>query len=571
MQPQGGEYEAELMGAKRRLARLKERHLRRKLSRAGKPIDQAAIRELRADVLDGGPKEEAEPGPQSQALRVLHRLVGQLLLGGQADPPLSSKQIYSQLSQGASGAAFAEALAASGAEEGLEGVVRGLGEGEGACLEVEGIDVGGRTAVMVLGITNRGRLASLAGLPAPAAPGGTPPAGLSLPAGNRPGAGAAGNTGQGGGGMMAGLAGPPGMGTGPGPREPTPAPAAPVDLDQLLSKSSALERQRASKGVELLGLIDKPTAKESAVVERFRTEGGVAIREYCPHLTKDDCRRANHSPFCCPRLHFLRLIFPWTDPALGNCSYLDSCRHMKTCKYIHYELDDRPDVPHHMAVVAASQQKGVPKYLQALEEPQWINCDVRTFDMTLLGKFGVIMTDPPWEIHQDLPYGTMADDETRNLNIGCLQDEGVIFVWVTGRAMELGRECLKLWGYNRVDELIWVKTNQLQRLIRTGRTGHWLNHSKEHCLVGIKGSPAINRNVDCDVVVAEVRETSRKPDEMYPLLERLWPGTRKIEIFARTHNLRPGWVSLGNQLDGTRLMDPELKARYEAKYGAVKT
>lgn len=28
--------------------------------------------------------------------------------------------------------------------------------------------------------------------------------------------------------------------------------------------------------------------------------------------------------------------------------------------------------------------------------------------------------------------------------------------------MELGRECLKLWGYNRVDELIWVKTNQLQ-------------------------------------------------------------------------------------------------------------
>jgi len=37
--------------------------------------------------------------------------------------------------------------------------------------------------------------------------------------------------------------------------------------------------------------------------------------------------------------------------------------------------------------------------------------------------------------------------------------------------------------YERVDELIWVKTNQLQRIIRTGRTGHWLNHGKEHCLV----------------------------------------------------------------------------------------
>ncbi len=70
--------------------------------------------------------------------------------------------------------------------------------------------------------------------------------------------------------------------------------------------------------------------------------------------------------------------------------------------------------------------------------------------------------------------------------------------------MELGRECLEIWGYKRVDELIWVKTNQLQRLIRTGRTGHWLNHSKEHCLVGIKGSPSLNRNLECDVLVAEV-------------------------------------------------------------------
>lgn len=73
---------------------------------------------------------------------------------------------------------------------------------------------------------------------------------------------------------------------------------------------------------------------------------------------------------------------------------------------------------------------------------------------------------------------------------------------------------LELWGYKRVEEIIWVKTNQLQRIIRTGRTGHWLNHSKEHCLVGIKGDPIVNRNIDTDVIVAEVRETSRKPDEV---------------------------------------------------------
>ena len=96
----------------------------------------------------------------------------------------------------------------------------------------------------------------------------------------------------------------------------------------------------------------------------------------------------------------------------------------------------------------------------------------------------------------ELPYGTLSDDEMKALDIPSLQTDGYMFLWVTGRAMELGRECLSLWGYRRVDEIIWVKTNQLQRLIRTGRTGHWLNHGKEHCLVGIKGNPTrINRGV----------------------------------------------------------------------------
>ena len=38
----------------------------------------------------------------------------------------------------------------------------------------------------------------------------------------------------------------------------------------------------------------------------------------------------------------------------------------------------------------------------------------------------------------------------------------------------------------------------------------------------------INRGVDTDVIVSEVRETSRKPDETYGLIERICPGGRKI-------------------------------------------
>lgn len=86
--------------------------------------------------------------------------------------------------------------------------------------------------------------------------------------------------------------------------------------------------------------------------------------------------------------------------------------------------------------------------------------------------------------------------------------------------------------------------------------------------VSVKGLLPPNRHLDCDVIVSPVRETSRKPDEVYGLLERLWPGARRLEIFGRQHNTRPGWLTLGNQLAGCRVSDLELKRRIEMRYGA---
>lgn len=55
------------------------------------------------------------------------------------------------------------------------------------------------------------------------------------------------------------------------------------------------------------------------------------------------------------------------------------------------------------------------------------------------------------------------------MQIGSMQDPGgLLFLWVTGRAQDLGRECLTAWGYERVDEIVWIKTSQKQGLIRTG-------------------------------------------------------------------------------------------------------
>ncbi|XP_017773597.1 PREDICTED: N6-adenosine-methyltransferase subunit METTL3 [Nicrophorus vespilloides] len=337
-----------------------------------------------------------------------------------------------------------------------------------------------------------------------------------------------------------------------------------TDILSLLSMPSTKEKESKKLGEEILDLLSKPTAKERSLAERFRSQGGAQVMEFCPHGTKAECQR-NAGTAHCKKLHFKKIIQKHTDEALGDCSFLNTCFHMDTCKYVHYEVDRSGQAKD---TVQMSQNRPVPCLdSTTLYPPQWVQCDLRYLDMTALGKFAVIMADPPWDIHMELPYGTMSDDEMRQLGIPQLQDEGLIFLWVTGRAMELGRECLKLWGYERVDEIIWVKTNQLQRIIRTGRTGHWLNHGKEHCLVGMKGNPQnLNRGLDSDVIVAEVRATSHKPDEIYGMIERLSPGTRKIELFGRPHNIQPNWITLGNQVDGIRLVDPELIESFKKRY-----
>ena len=63
--------------------------------------------------------------------------------------------------------------------------------------------------------------------------------------------------------------------------------------------------------------------------------------------------------------------------------------------------------------------------------PQWINCDIRYLDLSVLGKFSVIMADPPWDIHMELPYGTMTDEEMKSMRIKELSDDGLFFLWVS--------------------------------------------------------------------------------------------------------------------------------------------
>ena len=117
-----------------------------------------------------------------------------------------------------------------------------------------------------------------------------------------------------------------------------------------------------------------------------------------------------------------------------------------------------------------------------------------------------------------------------------------MFLWVTGRAMSWAASA-STCGVQVRPGIPMGEDEPAAADHPHGRTGHWINHSKEHCLVGVKGKLAdkLNLNLDCDVVCAEVRETSRKPDEMYDLLERLAPGQRSSSSSAgRTTSTRDG-------------------------------
>ncbi|CCD23305.1 mRNA (N6-adenosine)-methyltransferase NDAI_0B02700 [Naumovozyma dairenensis CBS 421] len=280
-------------------------------------------------------------------------------------------------------------------------------------------------------------------------------------------------------------------------------------------------------------------------------------------------------------IHYVPNLKPQTDLSLGDCSYLDTCHKLNSCRYLHY----LQYIPESLLTKISNETKKkndeieqngykIPFYSHgncssvAVKEqlpPQWIKCDVRKFDFNIIGKFSVVIADPAWNIHMNLPYGTCNDIELLQLPLNHLQNDGVLFLWVTGRAIELGKESLMNWGYKVINEISWIKTNQLGRTIVTGRTGHWLNHSKEHLLVGIKGDPRwVNKHIDIDLVVSTTRETSRKPDELYGMIERLvGPHARKLEIFGRDHNIRPGWLTIGNQLTGTCIHEMDVKTKYD--------
>ncbi|MCL7049576.1 hypothetical protein MKW94_017781 [Papaver nudicaule] len=227
----------------------------------------------------------------------------------------------------------------------------------------------------------------------------------------------------------------------------------------------------------------------------------------------------------------------------------------------------------------------------AASPPMYYKCDLREFVLSseFFGtKFDVILVDPPWEeyVHRapgvadHMDYWTF--EEILNLKIEAIADTpSFIFLWVgDGVGLEQGRQCLKKWGFRRCEDICWVKTN------KTHATGGGLRHdsrtlfqhSKEHCLMGIKGTVRrstdghiIHANIDTDIIIAEepAYGSTKKPEDIYRIIEHFSLGRRRLELFGEDHNIRSGWCTVGNGLSSSNFNAEAYLRNFADKDGKV--
>jgi N6-adenosine-specific RNA methylase IME4 len=174
-------------------------------------------------------------------------------------------------------------------------------------------------------------------------------------------------------------------------------------------------------------------------------------------------------------------------------------------------------------------------------------------------KFRTILADPPWQFdnrtgkvapeHRRLMrYPTMTLEEIKALPVADLVEEPAhLYLWVPNSLIAEGLEVLKAWGFEFKTLLVWHKIRSDGGSDGRG-CGFYFRNVTEIVLFGVRGKNArtlVPGRRQVNLIATRKREHSRKPDELYPLIENCSPGPY-IELFARSP--RAGWTSWGNEV-----------------------
>jgi len=152
------------------------------------------------------------------------------------------------------------------------------------------------------------------------------------------------------------------------------------------------------------------------------------------------------------------------------------------------------------------------------------------------GKYNVIYADPPWNYGDTLVegygsverhYTSMTIQELCELNIKDITDDNaVLFLWVTSPLLEECFEVIKAWGFKYKSSFVWDKMKH--------NWGHYNSVRHEFLLICTKGSfLKQNKELEDSVISIERKEHSEKPEYFRELIEKMYPNSKKIELFAR--------------------------------------
>lgn len=156
-------------------------------------------------------------------------------------------------------------------------------------------------------------------------------------------------------------------------------------------------------------------------------------------------------------------------------------------------------------------------------------------------KYKIIYADPAWQYEQKTLSGAAQH------HYPTTDENAVLFLWVTFPQLKSVFDVIKAWGFKyKTVAFVWIKQNRKNKGWFFG-LGFWTRGNAEICLLATRGKPKrVSASVH-QLIVAPIREHSKKPDEAREKIVELMGDLPRVELFARQKV--QGWDVWGNEVE----------------------
>ena len=174
------------------------------------------------------------------------------------------------------------------------------------------------------------------------------------------------------------------------------------------------------------------------------------------------------------------------------------------------------------------------------------------------GTYRTILADPPWRFENRT--GKMAPEHKRLSRYPTLEFEEIyelpvshfaaaashLYLWVPNALLAEGLETMRRWGFTYKTNIVWTKIRKDGGPDGRG-VGFYFRNVTELVLFGVRGSMRTLKpgRTQVNFLATRKREHSRKPDEIFDIIESCSPGPY-LELFARYPRYR--WAQWGNEI-----------------------